>query len=469
MKKFLALFLALIMALSLVACGGEKAPAEPATNDNGVVAGSNKSASGESDKDVYIDFWGVWANDNYRAMFWQEKAAEFCEKYEAETGISVEIEYVGQGGSYAQLSEKLAAGAVTKTLPVISQVEEQATARFYPLAVDLKQYLAPEVVDNYLPGLMVSCNQQGTMVAVPAGRSYIVTCVNKTLLEAAGHSVDELADWTWADYAEIARDMAAVGDDVYGCATYWDEDAWPWESALYSNGGSIDNDDGTEIVFTADQGVKIIDLHVGLMNEGVEYSGYNEKGPDEIEDAFYPLWAEGRLGMYTGSITMYKSGLKFRDGYEGAAADFDVVVAKQPAGDAGFSVVTGGSNMMIMNTATETQKKVAAAYFEFLAEDENCAGWNQTSGYMAFTKSVKDAPAFKETTDADPNLLNIYQFVEDAHARPTTPSWQEMYLNVLMPDLVKVSQKPADFGPDATKAMVEGWITACQEILDNNL
>ena len=183
MKKFLALVLALIMALSLVACGNQQA-ADPGADENGVVEGSNKSASGETDKDVYIDFWGVWANDNYRAMFWQEKAAEFCEKYEAETGISVEIEYVGQGGSYAQLSEKLAAGGVSQTLPVISQVEEQATARFYPLAVDLTQYLSEDVMNNYLDGLMVSCTQNGTKVAVPAGRSYIVTCVNKDLLEA---------------------------------------------------------------------------------------------------------------------------------------------------------------------------------------------------------------------------------------------------------------------------------------------
>ena len=467
MKKFLALFLALIMALSLVACGNDAAPAEPATDDKGVEEGSNVGASGSTDKDVYIDFWGVWANDNYRAMFWQEKAEEFCKQYEAETGVSVAFEYFGQG-SYAELSEKLAAGAVTKELPVISQVEEQATARFYPLAVDLKQYLAPEVVDNYLPGLMVSCNQHGTMVAVPAGRSYIVTCVNKTLLEAAGHSVDELTDWTWDEYAQIARDIAALGDDTYGCAVYWDEDAWPWESALYSNGGSIDNDDGTKIVFTADQGSKILDLNVTLMKEGVAYSPYDSFDPGDWDQGAYPLWGTGKLGMYTGSITMYKSGLKFRDGLEGEAADFEVVVAKQPAGDAGFSVVTGGSNMMIMGagSATETQKKVAAAFFEYLAQDENCAGWNETSGYMAFTKSVENAPAFKATTDADPNLLNIYHFVEDAHARPTTPQWQEMYLTVLMPDLVALSQNPGNYGPDATKAMVENWITACQKILD---
>ena len=146
MKKFLAMLLALCMALSLVACGGSSSSSTeaPATDDKGIVEGSNKSASGETDKDVYIDFWGVWANDNYRAVYWQEKAAEFCEKYEAETGISVQFEYFGQGG-YGAVSEKLAGGSVTKELPVISQVEEQATARFYPLAADLSNYLSEQL------------------------------------------------------------------------------------------------------------------------------------------------------------------------------------------------------------------------------------------------------------------------------------------------------------------------------------
>ena len=80
--------------------------------------------------------------------------------------------------------------------------------------------------------------------------------------------------------------------------------------------------------------------------------------------------------------------------------------------------MTGGSNMMIMDSATDLQKKVAAAYFEYLAEPANVAGWNATSGYLAFTESVVNDPSFKETTDADPNLMNIYKFVEDAHARP---------------------------------------------------
>lgn len=483
MKRNIALILALVMCLGMVfgcakpaapaAAGTDAAPSAPAAeaaapapaDPNAIDEGSNKSASGETDKDVYIDFWGVWAQDNYRAMYWQEKAAEFCEEYEAETGISVQFEYYGQG-SYAALSEKLAAGAVTKELPVISQVEEQATARFYTLGADLTKYLPEDVINNYLDGLMVSCTQRGKICAVPAGRSYIVASVNKTLLEQSGHSVEELADWTWDDMHQISKDIAALGDGVYGQALYWDEDAWPWESSVYSNGGSIDNEDGTKIMFDEASGTPILDLAVEMMLDGSAYSAYNAFDYLDVTDGFYDLWAQGKLGMYIGSITMYKSGLKFRDNYEGHA-DFDVVVARQPAGTAGFSVVTGGSNMMIMDSATETQKKVAAAFFEYLAEDDNCAGWNETSGYMAFTKSVKDAPAFKETTDADPNLLNIYQFVEDAHARPTTAHWQEMYSTVIIQDLVDLSQHPEKYDThEKTTALVNGWVEKCQKILD---
>ena len=453
MKKLIVVMLCLVMVFSAVMCAA---------------AQDNKSASGSTDKDVYIDMWGVWSQDNYRAMYWQEKAEEFCEKYEAETGISVQFEYYGQG-SYGKLSEKLAAGAVTKELPVISQVEEQATARFYPLAADLSTLLTPEDIDNYLDGLLVSCTQHGKLVAVPAGRSYIVASVNQDLLEAAGHTVDELENWTWEDMHKIAQDISALGDDIYGHAQYWDEDAWPWESALYSNGGSVDNEDGTEIIFDAETGAPILDLYAEMMLDGSSISYYNDFDYLDVTDGFYELWAQGKLGMYIGSITMYKSGRTFRDNYDGHA-DFNIYVAKQPAGKAGFSVVTGGSNMMIMNSATDLQKKVAAAYFEYLAEPANVAGWNQTSGYMAFTDDVVDDPSFKETTDADPNLMNIYKFVEDAHARPTTPFWQDMYSNVLMPDIVKYAQNPAAYAdPSATVAMVESWAEQCQEILDEGL
>ena len=147
------------------------------------------------------------------------------------------------------------------------------------------------------------------------------------LLEQAGHSVDELKDWTWEDMHQIAKDISALGDGIYGHTLYWDEDAWPWESAVYSNGGSIDNEDGTKIVFDEASGTPILDLTVEMLKDGSSSSFYNDYDYTKVSDAFYQPWAEGKLGMYIGSITMYKSGLKFRDNYEGEKGDFDIVLA----------------------------------------------------------------------------------------------------------------------------------------------
>lgn len=460
MKKLIALLLALGMLLSLTACG--KGGTSGKVNEKGVVEGSNVSASGQADTDVYIDMWGSWANDNYRSVFLQEVADEFCKQYEEETGISVTFEYVGQG-SYGALSEKLASGAATNILPVISQVEEQAFSRFYPLAADLSQYMKQEVLDDYLDGLMVSCTRDGKKLAVPSARSYVVAIVNTDLLTAAGHSVEELEDWTWEEYHQISKDISALGDDIYGSAVYWDEDAWIWESGLYSEGGAVDNEDGTKILFDTKTGTPIINLMIEMMKEGSAYSAYNEYGYTEITDATYPMFGSGKLGINIGSITQYSGCKLYRDE---SGNDFEILVAKQPAGAGGFSCVTGGSNMFITQQATETQKKVAAAFFEYLAQPENVAAWSAVSGYMASTKSVENDPSFLAECEKDPNLLNILHYVEDAHARPSTKHWQDMYSNVIIQDLVRLSQKPEDYDPAAVEAMVQGWAEKCQAIID---
>ena len=126
--------------------------------------------------------------------------------------------------------------------------------------------------------------------------------------------------------------------------------------------------------------------------------------------------------------------------------------------------------MMIMNSATKHRRRSRLLSLSIWHRDDNVAGWNETSGYMAFTKSVKDCPAFKKTTDADPNLLNIYQFVEDAHARPTTPYWQDMYSNVIIQDLVYMTQHPQEYAThDKTAAMVNSWAEKCQKILNEGV
>ena len=457
------------MALALAACGGKsdsssgqsagggEQTSAPADGAPAVVEGSNKSASGEADTDVYIDIWGVWAADNYRVEYWKAKAEEFCKQYEEETGISVTIDYVPQDG-YNGVGEKLTAGAVSGQLPVIGQMEESFLFQFHPICTDLSQYLSQDVIDNYLDGLMVSCYYDGNLYAVPAGRSYVVCQVNVDLLEQAGHTLDDLKDWD--GFHQCAADIAALGDNIEGASVYWDTDAWLWESGLYSNGGAICTDDGKTVTFADDNiGAIYLDLMKDMLLDGSAYSMYGQV--EDPIDSYIEKFANGELGLILESCTGYGA---VKDAIsKGASGEFTNVIIDQPAGKAGNSVVTGGSNFIVCNTATETQKQVAAAYLTYLAQDENVVEWNNLSGYLAFTESAYESEAYAEAAAADPNLVQIGEGVQYAHARPQTKHWREMY-TYIYDSLVDFAMHPETYD---TAELVQGWAKYCQQILDN--
>lgn len=463
MKKVLALILALLMVLPMVACG-EKGPA---VDDKGVVEGSNKSASGETDKDVYIDMWGIYADDNYRAEWLREKGAEFAAAYEAETGISVVFEYYSQN-DYGGCATKLAAGVSGGALPVLCQISSQQCPVFEPLCDDITKYMSAEGVANYLDGLLVGCQKGDKIFAVPGGRSTSCYIVNMDLVEQAGYTKADVETWDWDKFHEIMLAISKLGDDIEGCGLWWDTDAWMWESALYANGGSVDNEDATKIVFAEDgNGAQFLDLAAEMMDDGSMYSVYDNYAPNEIGNTLNAKFAEGTLGCRMASITNY-GGIKKLLSESGK--EIDIYMAIQPAGDGGFSVVTGGNNFLFLNQSTETQKKVAAAYLEYIAQPENDLEWNKLSSYMAVNENTYETEEFKQMLADDPNYAQISVIANSAHARPATLNWAEMR-KYLMDGLVAWSQDYASYkaaNGGTTQAVVEMWADHCQKILDEN-
>lgn len=464
MKKVLALILALLMVLPMVACG-DKGGAD--VDENGVVAGSNKSASGETDKDVYIDMWGTYADDNYRAQWLVEKGAEFAAAYEAETGISVEVAYFSQN-DYGGCATKLAAGVSGGALPVLCQISSQQCPVFEPLCDDLTKYMSAEGVANYLDGLLVGCEKDGKVFAAPGGRSTSCYIVNLDLVEQAGYTKADVETWDWDKFHEIMLAISKLGDDIEGCGLWWDTDAWMWESALYANGGSVDNADATEIVFAQDgNGAQFLDLAAEMMDDGSMYSVYDNYAPGEIGNALNTKFVEGTLGCRMASITNYGGIKKLATE---AGKEMNIFMAIQPSGDGGFSVVTGGNNFLFLNNSTETQKKVAAAYLEYIAQPENDLEWNKLSSYMAVNEKTYETEEFKQMLADDPNYAQISVIANNAHARPATLNWAEMR-KYLMDGLVAWSQDYASYkaaNGGTTQAVVEMWADHCQKILDEN-
>lgn len=451
MKKLLVCLLAAAMGTSMLTVG-----VNAETTEGFVIEkGSDKSAAGESEADVYVDFYGVWGEEDARVAWYQKKAEEFAQQFEAENGVSVEIEYVSQGG-YDGVAEKLTAGAVSGELPVMAQIEETFLQQLYPICTGLADYLSEEVIENYTDGLMVSCYMDDVLYAVPGGRSYAVLYVNNELLEQAGHTKADVV--TWDDLHTVAKDVASLGSDIEGYGVLWDSDAWLWESPLYSNGGNITNEDGTAVEFNKEGiGSVYLQLVKDMLTEGSAYSAYG--GSIDAYDAVVEKFIKGEVGMMLGSCTTYGS---MKTLMEEGGYTTDISVMDQPAGKAGNSVVTGGSNYIICNKATESQKKVAAAFLEYLATDENQAEWNAVSGYLATTDSVYESEYFEENKK-DENLVQIAEGVQYAHSRPQTKHWREMYTYIVQ-KLEAFAMKPDDYECDDLVAEMEKY---CQTIIDN--
>lgn len=449
MKKLFALLLAVVMMMSLVACGGGGGKVEK---------GSNKTASGESDKDVMVDIWTIWANDNKRIVWWEEQAKAFAAEYEEKTGISVEIGFFNQSG-YNGVAEKLTAGAVSGVLPVMSMCEEQQMIQFKAIAEDQSKYVSKELIDDYIDGLMVSCTWDGVVRSFPCGRSYPGLYVNADILAETGYTLDDLS--TWDGVRAACQKAKSLGYE--GISMEWDSDLWIFESMLYSEGGEIASPDGKTITF-AEKGDVYLKLVQEMLAEGSAIDLYGKV--EDVGNAFAEMITSNKLLCRIASCTSYAT-MKYQAEEAGVSLNASEVMTFIPFPEGMTtgkrSHTTGGSNWFITTAGNETQKKVAGAFLEYLGDPTRIAQWNEVSGYVCITESGLASDYYKNLVGDDPNYQRVNDGLQYAHTRATTPQWREIYtaLNDYMWDF---SANSASYDVDT---MLQEWTAIAQKIVDD--
>ena len=180
MKKFLALILALVMALSLVACGG------------------NSGAQGEGDGDaatgsVYYLNFKPEAEEAWQAL---------AKTYTDQTGVPVKVVTAASGEYETMLvSEMDKDGA-----PTLFQCNEGGVATWVDFCYDLSD----SAVYNELASKDYALkNADGEVISIAYCLETYGIIVNKALLEQAGHSLDEITDFD---------SLKAVADDIHARA-----------------------------------------------------------------------------------------------------------------------------------------------------------------------------------------------------------------------------------------------------------
>ena len=183
MKKFLAMLLALVMALSLVACGEKKDDTKTEGGD---------TATG---KVYYLNFKPEQDQD------WQDLAKAYTE----ETGVPVTV-LTAASGTY---EEKLTSEIAKTDAPTLFQVNGPVgLASWKDYCYDLK--------DSQIYGELTSDSfalKDGDTVA---GIGYVIESygliTNKTLLEKAGYTVEDIQSFD--DLKKVAEDITARKDEL---------------------------------------------------------------------------------------------------------------------------------------------------------------------------------------------------------------------------------------------------------------
>ena len=185
MKKFVAMLLALVMALSLVACGEKKGDAN--TEGDG--------ASAATGKVYYLNF------KPEQDQAWQDLAKAYTE----ETGVPVTV-VTAASGTY---EETLMAEMGKTEMPTLFQVNGPVgLANWKDYCYDLtgSKILGDLTSDSY------ALKDGDATVAIGYVIESYGLITNKTLLEKAGYTTDDIK--SFADLKKVAEDITARKDEL---------------------------------------------------------------------------------------------------------------------------------------------------------------------------------------------------------------------------------------------------------------
>ena len=192
MKKFLALVLALVMALSLVACGNK---------DN---ADANKDGDGDATATGSVYYLNFKPESD---AAWQELAAA----YTAETGVPVKVVTAASGQYDATLTAEMDKDAA----PTMFQVGNLGAVNSYgEFCYNLE---GTDVYNQMTTHDFDLKNADGETVSIGYCYEAFGIIVNKALLEKAGHSLDEITNF---------ESLKAVADDIHARAAELGFDAF---------------------------------------------------------------------------------------------------------------------------------------------------------------------------------------------------------------------------------------------------
>ena len=426
MKKFLAMLLALVMALSLVACGEKKDDTKTEGGD---------TATG---KVYYLNFKPEQDQD------WQDLAKAYTE----ETGVPVTV-LTAASGTY---EEKLTSEIAKTDAPTLFQVNGPVgLANWKDYCYDLK--------DSQIYGELTSDSfalKDGDAVA---GIGYVIESygliTNKTLLEKAGYTVEDIQSFD--DLKKVAEDITARKDELgfsaFTSAGMDGSSDWRFKTHLANLPLYYEfKDDNVTEQPAKIKGTylpnykKIFDLYIA--DSTTDPTQLSAKTGDDANSEF----ALGEAAFYQNGTwawtDLQKAGMKAES--VGMMPIYTGVKGEEKQG-----LATGSENYWCINDkASDADKKATEDFLSWvITSDTGKKAISQDMGFTTPFKTFDDVKSDNPLTEAA---------VEDQKSGKTQVSWNftmmpsEEWKNKVGQALLEYAQGTGKW--DAVKtAFVDGW------------
>jgi multiple sugar transport system substrate-binding protein len=383
---------------------------------SGVVFGGGQVDTEAEAKEVTLRIFA-------RAYTWDQDAPWEVAKVEIQKRHpDTKFTFVEEGFGWADLRAKFLTAAAGGNPPDVAQVDIIWVGEYVEggLLTDLTDKLNAwpywsDVVDSYKQATKWKGPSYGTWLNTDVR----IMCYNKKMFRNAGLNPDRPPE-DWNEVYDMAKKItSAPAYYGYGFPAMKDEEtSMRFFGMLYSGGGQILTDDMKKAAFNSDAGVKALQFHVKMIEDGltpksVVSGDYMDIDIAVFQDKFAMSYMTKTLGLAK-SVLPDITPEKFREDF-GAAP-----IPKAPGGE--FSTMAGGYLLSVPKGAKHPDLAwelisigaAPAAQYEYTA----------ARGYVPTFYSLMKKP--EDYYAVDPFFNVILNSLPYAHFRPGLPQYTEI-------------------------------------------
>ena len=343
MKKFFAMLLALVMMMSLVACGG----------------GSNEKVT----LNVIAAQYGGQTAD-----WWKGFETDF-EK--ANGNIDLVVDVVSWNDIYTVVNTRIG----NKQAPDILNIDVFADYQAEGLLLPAQDFVSKETYAKFYPQFLEQSVVDGTVWAVPDLASARAMYYNADILAAAGCEVPT----TWAELKTVCEKIKAYDSSIYpwGVDMTTDEGQACFAYYAWTNGGGFVDANGNWTLNSAEN-VEAVNYITGLVKDGLT----NTDPATETRYDLQELFAAGKLAMMVGpnQISSYVANSE-------KPINFGIASIPANEGKSSSSVGVMDRFMCFDNDYSDAEMAAIKTFFDFFYEDTRYADWVIMEDFLPATTS----------------------------------------------------------------------------------